>query len=200
MSAPSVSKATYAAIAVWLSVVGAGLKVLFDYASIPGPTGKPAQTWPAASILPQPHGRAQLVMIAHPHCPCTQASLTELAKITARTGDRLKPYVLIHCPSSGKHDWSKSKSWTRARTIAGVTVVADRDGSEARKFGALTSGHTFVYSGQGQLVFSGGITAARGHEGDNQGADLVLASVKTGAGTSPGTTPVFGCSVCERPR
>ena len=44
------------------------------------------------------------------------------------------------------------------------------------------------------LTFSGGITAARGHQGDNDGRRSVLASL---AGTATGLpmTPVFGCYI-----
>jgi hypothetical protein len=51
-----------------------------------------------------------------------------------------------------------------------------------------------LYDARGQLVFRGGITSARGHAGDNYGADAVAEFVNTGV-RSRSLTPVFGCSL-----
>ena len=48
-------------------------------------------------------------------------------------------------------------------------MLRDDDGAEARRFGAETSGQTLLYDARGALAFSGGITGARGHAGDNAG-------------------------------
>ena len=50
-----------------------------------------------------------------------------------------------------------------------VTVVRDDMAGEARRFGAVTSGQTLLFDTQGNLLFSGGITAARAQAGDNAG-------------------------------
>jgi hypothetical protein len=58
-----------------------------------------------------------------------------------------------------------------------------------------------LYNSDGQLLFSGGITGARGHEGDNAGEDLVIAGLN-GQNVGFQHTPVFGCSLqdqCEEP-
>ena len=72
-------------------------------------------------------------------------------------------------------------------------IVFDRDGAEARRFGALTSGTVLVYDAQGRERFRGGITDRRGGEQDNPGLQR-LASALTGARLTHGRpTPVFGC-------
>ncbi len=53
--------------------------------------------------------------------------------------------------------------------------MRDADGREARHFGAATSGQTLLYDERGTLVFSGGITGARAHAGDNVGRQSLVA-------------------------
>jgi hypothetical protein len=75
-----------------------------------------------------------------------------------------------------------------------VTVVMDDNGTEADRFGALTSGHTVLYSPAGHLEFSGGITLARGHVGENPGQRRVISLVSTGRADSNGHE-VYGCGL-----
>ena len=70
----------------------------------------------------------------------------------------------------------------------------DRQGQRATAFGAMTSGHVLLYDRSGNLVFSGGITAARSHEGDNLGCTSVVAIINGGT-SSVAQSPVFGCSI-----
>jgi hypothetical protein len=66
----------------------------------------------------------------------------------------------------------------------------------ARRFAAMTSGHALLYGPNGHLLFSGGITFARGHSGDNPGCDAVIALITTGENESR-TAAVFGCSLLD---
>jgi hypothetical protein len=77
-------------------------------------------------------------------------------------------------------------------------VWTDQAAREARRFGAETSGHTLLYDGAGQLVFAGGVTAARGHGGPNEGRASVLAWLK--AYPASARTPVFGCPMSKENR
>jgi hypothetical protein len=77
-----------------------------------------------------------------------------------------------------------------------VRVAPDRNGVEARRFGAGTSGHVVIYGGDGRLLFSGGITGARGHVGDNVGLERAIASLRADSPTCA-RSPVFGCLLGE---
>jgi hypothetical protein len=80
--------------------------------------------------------------------------------------------------------------WETAAAVPGVRVVRD-DGAEAWRFGARVSGQVMVYDHAGRLQFSGGITGARGHEGDNAGRDAIEALL---AGRPHAASAfVFGC-------
>jgi hypothetical protein len=90
--------------------------------------------------------------------------------------------------------WEKSDTWRKAAAIPGVAVAPDDDGVEARRFGATASGHTVVYDRAGHLLFQGGITSARGHEGGNVGRDRILSLVTRGSADRR-DSPTFGCEL-----
>jgi hypothetical protein len=83
--------------------------------------------------------------------------------------------------------------------IPGVTVHLDDAGREARLFASMTSGETLLFDAEGRLKFHGGITASRGHSGDNAGRDALEALLR-GQASQQVITPVFGCSLFDSPR
>jgi hypothetical protein len=181
---------------LWLLIAGGGLSVLWSYENAPGVAAAPPTVWPAGSQIQRAEGSDTLVMLVHPHCPCTRASLGELAEIMARCQGRLHAYVLFLKPEGFSDDWEKTDLWQTAASIPGVTAIVDDRGAEASRFIAATSGQTILYDEQGHLLFSGGITASRGHFGDNAGRGAIISLVKTGS--AEGTeTSVFGCPLFD---
>jgi hypothetical protein len=183
-------------IVSWLAAVGVGLGVMVDYETAPGQAGTPPARWPADSQVRSARGQATLIMFAHPHCPCTRASLGELALIMARAQGRVAAHVLFAKPPGFPDDWVESDLWQTAAAIPGVQVRADEARREARRFQTETSGHTVLYAADGRLLFHGGITAARGHSGDNAGRSAISALLTEGT-ADRSETFVFGCPLFE---
>jgi hypothetical protein len=181
---------------LWVAAVAAGLATLAAYDNSPGVAARAPARWPVTSRLVLDATRPTLVMLAHPRCTCTRASLGELAELMARAPRRPRAHVVFVKPgrAGSAIGWERTDLWERAAAIADVTVVRDDDGHEAALFGAETSGQTFLYAPGGQLLFSGGTTGARGHPGDNAGRATLLALLRQ---ETPGrrATPVFGCSL-----
>jgi len=136
-------------------------------------------------------------MLAHPRCPCTRASIAELAVLMTRLGSEARAHVLFVRPRAVEAGWEKTSLWQSAAAIPGVTVHADPGGAEAALFRAATSGQVIVYDASGKLAFSGGITGARGHEGDNVGLLRALAELK-GRRADQNESKVFGCALGSR--
>jgi hypothetical protein len=136
-------------------------------------------------------------MLAHPHCPCTRASVGELAQIMAKVQGKVRAYVLFLKPQNSGADWDDTDLRRSAAQIPGVTVLSDADGTEARRFGAETSGHTLLFDSAGQLSFSGGITESRGHAGGNAGESAIVALANNLASDRLRTF-VFGCALADR--
>jgi hypothetical protein len=180
---------------VWILAVSFGSRVLLNYETTPGRVGSVAQSWPDSRIQ-RASGRATLVMLAHPHCPCTRASVGELAQIMADAQGRVSAYVLFLKPEGSEAGWEKTDLWRSAEAIPGVTVLPDPHGAEARRFGVETSGHAVLFATDGRLLFSGGITSSRGHSGDNAGRSAI-ASLLNNHTAERVRTSVFGCSLAD---
>ncbi len=178
--------------AIWLACAVAGLWVLWRYDNTPGESARAPREWPAASALARATERLTLVVLAHPQCTCTRASFAELAEVLARARGRPKTYVLFMKPESFADGWETTDLWHTAARLPDVIVVRDDDGREAQRFGAATSGQTLLYDERGQLVFSGGITGARAHAGDNVGRRS-LVSLLNRERSPRAATSVFGC-------
>ena len=185
-----------AAALVWASGIAYGFHAIWQYKGTPGATGTVPRVWPMDSRIPRNPDGATLVMVAHPRCPCTRASMSELAGLVGAQQARVKAYVAFFKPSDFPDGWERTDTWRRAEEIPGVTPLADRDGAEAARFGGLTSGQTLLYDHRGRLLFHGGITGARGHVGDNAGRRAVAALLTRGRSDTK-SSAVFGCAVAK---
>jgi hypothetical protein len=182
-------------LSTWTVAVSAGFAALLHYKAAPGEAHRPPRRWPQESALrPHPGGQGTLVLFAHPKCPCTQASVSELARLAAGPGRDLGVRLVVVRPTDVTEDWDDSALRARAGTIPGAVVVPDDAGVEATRFRATASGFVVLYDASGRLRFSGGLTSSRGHEGDSFGRRRVLAVL---AGQTPDRddAPVFGCSL-----
>jgi len=182
---------------IWLSFITAASVFLIVYERSPGSASQSSATWPATTKVKRVSGNFTLVMFVHPKCPCTDATITELAVLMTRCR-QLRPSLLFIKPSGLIPNWEKTETWYRAKNIPGVTVFADDDSEEAKRFRATTSGQTMLYDPSGKLIFRGGITVGRGHEGDNQGLDTIESLVTGKTRTTCADAPVFGCSLQDR--
>ena len=181
-----------AGILVWFVAVVAGLSFLWAYENAPGVAAAAPSRWPNDSRIKPAPGKATLVMLTHPHCPCTRASIEELDKLMAHSQGRLSAYVVLTRPKGVTEKWVETDLWRKALQIPGVSVLIDQDGIEAQRFRAATSGQVVLYGADGRLLFSGGITGARGHPGDNAGESAIEALVNAGSANDD-HSPVFGC-------
>jgi len=173
--------------------------MIWNYAAAAGPASEPPSDWPATSALPHPDaGHATLIFALHPRCPCSRATVGELAAIMTHAGDRLRAYALVILPAGMPEGWERTDLWDSAERIPGVKVLVDPEGREAALFGTLTSGSVALFDVNGRLIFSGGITAARGHAGDNAGRAAVIALAQ-GEKPQVSRTDVYGCPLLQAP-
>ena len=179
----------------WFLAVVAGFLALWMYKMRPGSERATApRSWPAQSGIRANAGRATLVLFVHPRCACTRATISELARLMARFHDRLDARVLF---SAEEPEFARTDLWSSAARIPGVIVAADPSGVEARRFAVETSGAAVLYDVAGKLAFQGGITSARGHEGDSFGQQRI-AALLTGGVPDRADAPVFGCALNDR--
>jgi hypothetical protein len=183
---------------LWLSTAVGGVFYLARYENTPAASGVsyPA-VFPAESRLGRETERPTLLFFAHPKCPCTRASLRELARLMAETEGKFRAYVVFIQPEGESAEWTQTDLRASAEAIPNVRVVIDAGERETKIFGAQTSGLTLLYDRDGNLRFNGGITASRGHEGDNAGRSAISEIIAQEADKT-GETLVFGCPLHKK--
>jgi hypothetical protein len=180
---------------IWLAGVAAGFHQLWLYSGTPGAAAAPSSIdWPPESRIERSRVAPTLVMFLHPHCPCSFASMNELDRILTDLGGTLAAHAIVVRPRGVPEGWERGRIFDRARELKGVSVEIDEGGVEAHRFGAETSGYVLLYDSSGRLVFRGGITAARGHEGENVGSERIVSLARTGH-ADKGEAAVFGCGL-----
>lgn len=183
---------------IWLGVIVAGLLTIWKYETTPGEITRPPTQWPANSRITLSVDRPTLIVFAHPRCPCTRATIGELAVLVAHCPESANYHVLFVKPSGLSAGWEKSDLWSSAEAIPNVTVLCDEEGFEARRFHAGTSGYSLLYNSNGHLLFRGGITSSRGHAGDNAGRSAIESILLNNATDQKQQTFVFGCPLLNR--
>src|SRR5207253_11434658 len=110
-------------------------RTLLAYESTSGTIGAVPRQWPSTSQIERVTDRPTLIMLAHPRCPCTRASVAELAQMMARMQGKVYAYVLFLKPQPSGAEWEDTELRRSAAAIPGVKVLSDADGVEARRFG-----------------------------------------------------------------
>jgi hypothetical protein len=158
--------------------------------------------------------RAVVAMFVHPRCPCSRASLTEFANLARNLSHQaefrqIQFRIIFFKPASQSLAWVRRDNLVeRASALASaqknISVSIDENGTEATRFNAETSGFVVAYDAHGRLLFSGGITESRGHEGANAGEATLENALKQVNNTSAipvqaAYAPVFGCAIHSNP-
>lgn len=180
---------------LWAVTIGAAFDAIRRFETTPGQAAITGSSWPSASAVPRQSGEWSLVMLVHPHCSCSRASLQELQAILEKS-PTVQPYVLVYRPTDFKPGWEQGDVLESASRLRRAKVIIDENGREAKRFGGFTSGQTLLYDRAGKLRFAGGITSLRGHAGINRGRTDVIEIANSQAGT--GVHPVFGCAINKK--
>lgn len=179
---------------IWIALSASGFTALNYFSQSPGTHGSTPAIWPPQSQIQLALDQPTLIFFAHPKCSCTRASLNELISLISKSKNPFVTKIVFYEPPESNEGWHQTNLWKTANSIPNVDVIMDFSGREAQLFDVKTSGHTVFYSQTGHLLFSGGITASRGHEGDNVGKSSLLELLK-GNFQSTRFTQTFGCNL-----
>lgn len=173
-----------------------------------------ATEWPASTKLARGSTSGHLVVFVHPYCPCTRATLWNLDGAVDSTNLtvsivqlRTESLAAVHYPISSIASTADKNGWN---------LILDNEGVETDNFGASTSGECMLFNSKGSLLFAGGVTASRGHTGNNQGLDTLKDLierinskscdhnssqdiVQSDGGTQWAQFPTFGCPLLTEP-
>lgn len=181
-------------VIVWLIAVVGGMHLVWRHALTPGHSSAAPMILPAGTTLRGESARMTLVVVLHPKCPCTRATITQLAQVLSLVDDStVSVCALCYLPERCSADWALGDNYRRIRSIPGVRVQIDPGGREAQRFGANVSGQVLLYSRSGNLLYTGGVTGARGHEGYNSGQQALCRALRSGVRMP--SAPVYGCTL-----
>ena len=100
---------------------------------------------------------------------------------------------VIFSQITGDHDRSgeaevrrRVSLWPQTRTFEDIA------GHEMERFHVHTSGQILLFDRGGALLYNGGLTVARGHEGESAAQRMILHAVATGEAIRE-SLPVYGC-------
>ncbi len=180
-------------IPVWIGLVVVAQYLLASYQQAEGSVASPPPAIKAdLSVSAE---RYTLVMVVHPKCPCTMASVYELERLIARNRDQIHCVVLVYSSDRAEiaDRLDEYMEGLRVR-LPGAEVVADPEGVRAARLGCYTSGSVVLYDSEGEARLWGGITSGRGHAGDNLGS-VAVTEVISGLAAAKQPTSVYGCSL-----
>lgn len=176
-------------IGAWLAAVVGGLVAASVYGVTPGAESTAPLRFPEGSSIVARAGRHTVVLFVHPECACSRASLRALARLERETHGEIDTTVVL---AGAPIERGAIDPAAVARLVPRARVVVGED--EARRFRVRTSGQVLAYDPGRALVFSGGITAGRGHDGPSLGGES-LARIVNGEEPLARSTAVFGCSL-----
>lgn len=181
-------------IPTWVGIIVHCQAWLLGYGLAPGEVHRPASIiHKDGKLASGRESRPRLILALHPRCPCSRATLSELEKILSERPGVGEVTILMYKPALESDEWMSGSIWERCRAIE-CRIVVDTDGRIAGSLGCQTSGSVVVYDAEGRLRYYGGITAGRGHEGDNPGARAVK-DIFAGLQVEAESMPVFGCRI-----
>ena len=189
-------RALGAVVGVWGVLCAGGWYALASYNLSAGEGWTAPAERPAAIVSTQHMEGALVEGFLHPRCPCSEATLGELAKLLSRHSE-LRARLWFLLPEGREASWARgARLWGIARELPRTELELDRGGERARVYGARTSGAMVLYDEGGRRVWAGGITESRGHHGDNQGA-FALSEHLRGRTIPRDRFPVFGCALFD---
>lgn len=162
-----------------------------NYSSEPGRAVASTGSWPETSTLERKNEK-HLVMFLHPGCSCSKASVAELSRLMSEAQNLTAQIVVMKSPKLEKL-FHENPLISQVKLIPRTKIIYDHDGKESSLFGAETSGLTHLYDSESRLLFAGGLTMARGHEGDSVGKKAILGFLK--GEKSESQSLVFGCDI-----
>lgn len=195
---PAIRRITITTLAIfWVAGVVLSARYLLRYEKTPGRLDSAPLHWPQGVAEAGDKRLPTLVVVLHPRCSCSRASLTELKKAAESFQTPFNALLLLSKPSSGGGDLQKMSSMDTLRDWH-AQVVLDEDGALAARFGAQTSGEVILYSAEDltarrNLLYAGGVTGARGMEGENPGAEALVRAFREQRHQA--SRPVFGCGL-----
>lgn len=181
-------------VGAWAVVCASVLWVLWTYSNVATAQEGPPVGWSPPPEIDRPNDRPTLILFAHPKCPCTRATMAAVERLQREAHAAFATRVVFFEPVDADPLWRRTDLWSRAGRLADAKSVADPGGVITAGAGVVVSGCVALLDPDGALLFWGGITPSRGHEGESIGLTAIRSILR---GHEPGRhrAPIFGCDI-----
>jgi hypothetical protein len=170
-----------AGFVVWATLLAIGFDQSMRWEFGAGSAASPRQQMVATT-------RPWLIVALHSQCPCSVATVQNLTSLSIKDRSRMRLTLLFSGP-----DPHHSPVIDKAAALAEAEKVFLDEDEILKAYGARTSGQALLYSTSGQLVYSGGLTDARGEPGESAGMQAIIHTL---AGLPcRASAPVYGCAL-----
>src|SRR4051812_23804728 len=118
----------------WCGLAAFGYAILLRYSFANGNASPAPRIIPSSLAASSPPGRPQLFVALHPRCPCSRATVRELAKILTRTAFTAQTTVLMYRPEKETDSWMEGPLLRECRRM-NCQIRADPKGALAASLG-----------------------------------------------------------------
>ena len=177
----------------WILMVAIGIWKTSEFTYTPGASVTDISKFPASSKLNAKTLQPTLLVFLHPKCSCSSSTLEELKRLLPEL-TKVRVVVVFGQPPGRDPAWTKSELWEKAQNLKGTELFLDKNNAEMSLFKISTSGQAFLFNAEDELVYSGGLTPGRGHEGVNDGQVFIREWLKKPSRKSF-FDHVFGCGI-----
>ena len=80
---------------IWAATVAAAYQAIRRFESTPGTAAIAPGFWPGRSTIEPRRGEWSLVMLVHPHCSCSRASIKELEAVLEKAPRSVRPAIRL---------------------------------------------------------------------------------------------------------
>lgn len=150
---------------VWIIGLGIGLRASLNYENGPAAAGQPPPEWPSQSGIHRRAGLPTIVVMAHPHCPCTRATVGELAVLMARVQKRVTAVVVFVIPNGVPEIRAEEKGLELACHVH-TDVPEDLFGDPLRLRQVILNlvGNAIKFTPKGEVVVEVGVAGKTGED------------------------------------
>jgi hypothetical protein len=151
-------------------------------------------------------GKTVVLEWVNPECPFvvkhyeSSGNIPALQKAAAADGVVWLSINSGKAGAQGDYEPTKVSAWSSKTGAAPAAYLRDSDGKVGKLYGAKTTPHMYVISGDGTLVYNGAIDSIRSTKTEDIGkatnyVTAALASVKAGQPVAKATSEPYGCPV-----
>ena len=183
-------------LGAWLTAILLGMSGMLAHRYASGAIAINS-AWPLQSKLSLHPSERTLLVFLHPQCPCAAATVEEISRMLAKAGQQADLQLVVFRPENQSQEWSETPTIQRAQLLGASRCWDDVNGRIASQFHVSTSGQVLLFETDGRLLFNGGVTDSRGHQGDNPNADALIQLLMQSSQNMQQTVvrDVFGCEI-----